>query len=61
MFSLAVKKEGNCAWLKDKFGVTWQIVPTVLPKLLSNPDKAKNVMEAYMKIKKLDIKELMNA
>jgi predicted 3-demethylubiquinone-9 3-methyltransferase (glyoxalase superfamily) len=53
--------EGSCGWLKDKFGVSWQIVPTILPKLLSNPDKAKNVMEAYMKMKKFDIETLKNA
>lgn len=54
-------EEGNCGWLKDKFGVSWQIVPTVLPKLLSNPNKAQQVMEAYMKMKKFDIKTLKNA
>jgi len=54
-------EEGNCGWLKDKYGVSWQIVPTILPKLLSNPDKAKNVMEAYMKMKKFDIATLENA
>jgi predicted 3-demethylubiquinone-9 3-methyltransferase (glyoxalase superfamily) len=54
-------KEGNCGWLKDKFGVSWQIVPTILPKLLSNPDRAKNVMDAYMKMKKFDIEKLKNA
>jgi predicted 3-demethylubiquinone-9 3-methyltransferase (glyoxalase superfamily) len=53
--------EGNCGWLKDKFGVSWQIVPTVLPRLLSNPDKAHNVMQAYMKMNKFDIKALENA
>jgi len=36
--------EGSCGWLKDKFGVSWQIVPTVLPKLLSDPGKAQKVM-----------------
>ena len=54
-------KEGNCGWLKDKFGVSWQVVPTILPKLLGNPDKAKNVMDAYMKMKKFDIEKLKNA
>ena len=54
-------QEGNCGWLKDKFGVSWQIVPTVLPKLLSNPEKAQKVMEAYKKMKKFDIKTLENA
>ena len=53
--------EGNCGWLKDKFGVSWQVVPTVLKKLLSNPDKAQSVMQAYMKMKKFDIKTLENA
>jgi predicted 3-demethylubiquinone-9 3-methyltransferase (glyoxalase superfamily) len=53
--------EGNCGWLKDKFGVSWQIVPAILPKLLSNPDRAKNVMDAYMKMKKFDIEKLKNA
>lgn len=53
--------EGSCGWLKDKFGISWQVVPTVLPKLLGNPDKAQKVMEAYMKMKKFDIKTLENA
>ena len=53
--------EGNCGWLKDKFGVSWQIVPSVLSKLLSNPDKAQSVMQSYMKMKKFNIEELMNA
>lgn len=54
-------QEGNCGWLKDKFGVSWQIVPSVLPKLLSNPERAPKVMEAYMKMKKFDIQTLENA
>lgn len=53
--------EGSCGWLKDKFGVSWQVVPTILPQLLDNPDKAQKVMEAYMKMKKFDIKTLENA
>lgn len=53
--------EGNCGWLKDKFGVSWQIVPTILPKLLSNPEKTTSVLNAYMKMKKFDIKALENA
>lgn len=51
----------QCGWLDDKFGVSWQIVPTILPSLLSDPDKAQNVMQAYMKMKKFDIKALENA
>lgn len=51
----------QCGWLDDKFGVSWQIVPTILPELLSNPDKAQNVIAAYMKMTKFDIKTLENA
>ena len=53
--------EDSCGWLKDKFGVSWQIVPTILPKLLSDPSRAQNVMQAFMKMKKFDIKALENA
>lgn len=53
--------EGNCGWLKDKFGVSWQIVPNILPKLMSNRERAPKVIEAFMKMKKFNIKELENA
>jgi predicted 3-demethylubiquinone-9 3-methyltransferase (glyoxalase superfamily) len=53
--------EGNCGWLKDKFGLSWQIVPAILPKLLGNPEKAPSVIEVYMKMKKFIIHELENA
>ncbi len=51
----------QCGWLDDKFGVSWQIVPTILPVLLSNPNKAQNVMNAYLKMSKFDIETLENA
>ena len=53
----------QCGWLKDKFGVSWQIVPTVLGKLLADkdPKKANRVMQAMMQMKKLDIKGLQQA
>jgi len=53
----------QCGWLKDKFGVTWQIVPTILDELLNDPDKEKStrVMNAMMQMVKLDIKTLKNA
>lgn len=54
-------KEHYCGWLKDKFGVSWQIVPSVLPKLLSNPHKAQKVMEVYMGMTKFNIEELVKA
>lgn len=53
----------RCGWLKDKYGVSWQIVPTVLSELLSDPDpeKSKRVMQAMLRMKKLDIKALQQA
>ena len=52
-----------CGWLKDKFGLSWQIVSTALPKLLMDPDRAKanRVMQAMMQMKKLDIARLEEA
>lgn len=56
-------REDPCGWLQDRFGVSWQIVPTVLVKLLSDPDpvKAQRVMAAMMKMKKIDIAALKHA
>jgi len=56
-------KEGQCAWLEDKFGVSWQIVPKQLGQLLSDPDPAKagRVMQAMMQMKKIDIAGLQRA
>jgi predicted 3-demethylubiquinone-9 3-methyltransferase (glyoxalase superfamily) len=53
--------EGRCGWLKDKFGVSWQIVPSILPKLMSDPARSQRVMEAFMKMNKFDIQALENA
>jgi predicted 3-demethylubiquinone-9 3-methyltransferase (glyoxalase superfamily) len=55
--------EGPCGWLKDKYGLSWQIVPTLLGEMLSDPDpeKSKRVMQAMLKMKKLDIAGLKNA
>ena len=56
-------QEVQCGWLKDKYGLSWQIVPTVLGGLLSNKDAAKSqrVLEAMLKMVKLDIKKLKQA
>ena len=56
-------KEIQCGWLKDKYGVTWQIVPAILSELLSDRDSAKSerVMEALVKMVKLDIRQLRQA
>lgn len=53
--------ESMCGWLKDPFGVSWQIIPASLSKLMSNPATAGNVMQALLKMKKLDIETLENA
>jgi predicted 3-demethylubiquinone-9 3-methyltransferase (glyoxalase superfamily) len=56
-------EESQCGWLKDKFGLSWQINPSVLGKMLSDPDprKSKRVMEAMLKMKKIDIEVLKQA
>lgn len=53
----------QCGWLKDKFGVSWQIVPTILDQLLQDedPEKSKRVMEAMLQMEKLDIQALQDA
>lgn len=56
-------KAQQCGWLKDQYGLSWQVVPTVLPKLLSGKDKQKSerVMKALLQMKKLDIAALTRA
>lgn len=54
-------EEGNCGWLKDKFGVSWQIVPAILGKLMSDPERSERVIQAFMKMKKFDIEKLEQA
>lgn len=53
----------QCGWLKDRYGVSWQIVPTVLGEMMKDPDRnrARRVMEAMLKMKKLDIARLEQA
>ena len=53
--------ESMCGWLKDKYGMSWQIVPGSLGKLMSNPAKGERVMQALLKMKKLDLKVLEEA
>jgi predicted 3-demethylubiquinone-9 3-methyltransferase (glyoxalase superfamily) len=57
------EKAQQCGWLKDKYGVSWQIVPTILPQLMADPDtdKSKRAMEAMLKMKKINIDELKRA
>ena len=56
-------EKGQCGWLKDKYGLSWQIVPTILSKMLQDKDarKSERVMSALLQMKKLDIKRLEQA
>jgi predicted 3-demethylubiquinone-9 3-methyltransferase (glyoxalase superfamily) len=53
----------RCGWLKDKFGVSWQIIPSALPKLMGDPDRAKanRVMQAMLQMKKIEVAKLQQA
>jgi predicted 3-demethylubiquinone-9 3-methyltransferase (glyoxalase superfamily) len=57
------EKAQQCGWLKDKYGVSWQVVPTVLPQMLIGPpsEKSERVMKSMLKMKKIDIEELERA
>lgn len=56
-------KESECGWLKDRFGMSWQVVPEQLDRMLSDPDKTKveRVTKAYMKMRKFDLAQLEQA
>lgn len=54
-------KESMCGWLTDKYGISWQIIPKIIGSLMTNPTKSANVMQAILKMKKLDIQTLLNA
>ena len=56
-------EEGPCGWLKDRFGLSWQIVPTVLPEMLTDadPEKSRRVSKAFLQMKKFDIEALRRA
>jgi predicted 3-demethylubiquinone-9 3-methyltransferase (glyoxalase superfamily) len=56
-------EKGQCGWLKDKFGVSWQIIPTALGQMLGDkdPQKSQNVMQAMLKMTKIDIETLRRA
>jgi predicted 3-demethylubiquinone-9 3-methyltransferase (glyoxalase superfamily) len=56
-------EEGPCGWLKDRFGLSWQIIPTILTELLADPDREKSqrVMKAMLAMKKIDIDALQDA
>ena len=56
-------EEGPCGWLKDKFGLSWQVVPTALPQMLmdENSDKAQRVMRSMLQMRKIDLAALKRA
>jgi predicted 3-demethylubiquinone-9 3-methyltransferase (glyoxalase superfamily) len=58
-----VAKESACGWLKDRYGLSWQIVPTVLNEMLEDPDpeRSQRVMKAMLQMGKIDIAELRRA
>lgn len=59
----AVPEAGQCGWLKDKFGVSWQVVPTVMDEMMKKGSKEQiaRVTQAFLKMKKFDIEELKKA
>jgi len=54
-------EESQCGWCKDKFGLSWQIVPSILPKLMTYSARAGRVTQAFMQMKKFDIETLLKA
>jgi predicted 3-demethylubiquinone-9 3-methyltransferase (glyoxalase superfamily) len=52
---------GKCGWMIDKYGVSWQIVPSILGSLMNDPEKAPKVMYAFMQMSKFDIEKLIKA
>jgi predicted 3-demethylubiquinone-9 3-methyltransferase (glyoxalase superfamily) len=53
--------ESQCGWCKDQYGVSWQVVPTILSQLMADPIKSERVVAAFMQMKKFDILTLLNA
>ncbi len=53
-------EESLCGWCKDKYGVSWQVVPSILGKLMGDPEKGPKVIDAFLKMKKFDIATLLS-
>lgn len=54
-------EESRCGWLKDKFGVSWQVIPMILSQIMSNPDKADKAAQAFMHMRKFEIEKIVQA
>jgi predicted 3-demethylubiquinone-9 3-methyltransferase (glyoxalase superfamily) len=50
-----------CGWLADRYGVSWQIVPSILSQLMQDPEKGPRVIQAFLKMQKFDIQTLLDA
>ncbi|MBD0331637.1 MAG: VOC family protein [Chitinophagaceae bacterium] len=55
------EKTQQCGWLKDKYGLSWQIVPAIISRLMQDPVKSKKVMQAVLQMKKIDIEKVKQA
>lgn len=53
--------ESKCGWLVDKFGLSWQVIPSILPKLMSDPARMQKTVDAFMKMTKFNIQQLLDA
>lgn len=53
--------ESRCGWLVDKYGVSWQVVPSMIGKLLGDPEKGQRVMDLVLEMKKLDLNKMLEA
>ena len=54
-------EEGPCGWLKDQFGVSWQVIPGILSKVMADPNKAGKAAKAFMQMRKFDIEKIVQA
>jgi predicted 3-demethylubiquinone-9 3-methyltransferase (glyoxalase superfamily) len=54
-------EESMCGWLKDRFGVSWQIIPVILSKIMTDPQKAGKAVQAFMSMRKLNIEQIVQA
>jgi len=54
-------QESQCGWCKDKYGLSWQVIPAILGELMADPEKGQRVLQAFMKMKKFNIEALKNA
>lgn len=54
-------EEGMCGWLKDRYGLSWQVVPSILPKLMADPETSQRVIQVFLQMKKFDLEKLLTA